>query len=49
MQTKLQPPASQTTRRPYAPPRLVVHGTVAAVTAGVGAGTTDGKSGSDVA
>jgi hypothetical protein len=38
--------ASQTVRRTYAPPRLIVHGTVAEVTAGIAGGTSDGKSGS---
>jgi hypothetical protein len=39
---------STNAKRPYAPPRLVVHGTVATITAFVTGGPTDGKGGSAI-
>ncbi len=46
MSNQPQPPAVQVERRPYAPPRLIVHGSVATLTGGITVGTSDGKSGS---
>jgi hypothetical protein len=44
MQTEMKPQEAE--RRPYAPPRLEVHGTAAKLTANLDAGATDGKGGS---
>ena len=42
------PAASAPEKRPYRPPRLTVHGTVADVTAELGVGAVDGLGGSIV-
>ena len=41
-------PVAQAERRPYSPPRIVVHGTVATVTGFLKGGSNDGKGGSDI-
>jgi hypothetical protein len=41
-------PVVETERRPYLPPRIIVHGTVATVTGFLKGGSNDGKGGSDI-